>query len=263
MAFPESQRVLYERNPLADVTLQLRFPPILKIESQPPAAFQDAIRGNYPQYRQVMQTGSLPAGMPPPLKQLIQGMGVQPGPLQHVFETEDKKWRVSLTREAVELKTSAYIRWEHFRERADAIRAAFEEAYRPAYYGRLGLRYVNIISRTTLGLDSTPWSELLKPHIAGELSISELAERIDSASRQLHCQLENANSYLTLKTGIALAEPTKEKCFLIDSDFHTHKSTEVARVPDVLNSFNRYSGRLFQWAIQQRLHAALIPKPLD
>ena len=172
-----------------------------------------------------------------------------------------------MTRETLELKTTAYQRWEEFRDRAANLQAAFGQVYKPSFYARIGLRYVNVIRRSLLGLVDVPWAELLKPHIAGELSTPELGNRIDSLSSHLHCQLEGDNCYLTLKTAIALAEvgqgKEKEQCFLIDSDFHTHIQTEITNVANILNIFNRVSGRLFRWSIQQRLHDALEPESIN
>ena len=48
MPFPEATRVIYHKNPLTDVICQLRFPPILKIDSEIPSLFQDTIREQYP-----------------------------------------------------------------------------------------------------------------------------------------------------------------------------------------------------------------------
>jgi uncharacterized protein (TIGR04255 family) len=193
----------------------------------------------------------------------MQGMGIRSGPIRHLFEAEDRTWQVALTRETLELRTTVYRRWEEFRDRADKLRKAFEQTYKPTFYSRVGLRYVDVVRRSLLELEGTPWSELLNPYVAGELSAPELANRIDSVSRELHCRLEGDNCYLTLKTGIALADPEREPCFLIDSNFHTHKRMETADVANVLDTFNRTSGRLFRWSIQQRLHDALEPEPVD
>ena len=48
MPFPEAKRIIYRKNPLDQVICQLRFPPILKIDAEVPAKFQDRIRGDFP-----------------------------------------------------------------------------------------------------------------------------------------------------------------------------------------------------------------------
>ena len=266
MSLPQTDRELYRQNPLAEVTVQLRFPPILRIEAETPAEFQERIRGHYPLYRRVMAAGQLPTDLPASVRNLVHSMGAA-GPVQHLFEDQGRKWSVTLSRESLALKTTRYTRWEDFRGRIDFVRAGFEAVYRPASYTRLGLRYVDIVRRSILGLTDVAWSELLKPYLAGELATQELGDSIDSLSRQLHCRLNGENCFLTLKTAIALAEPampgaSKEKCFLVDSDFHTHGPTELANVANTLNTFNRASGNLFRWAIQPRLRDALGPQPM-
>ena len=43
-------RCIYDKNPLAEVICQLRFPEILSIQTDIPAKFQDAIRKDFPKY---------------------------------------------------------------------------------------------------------------------------------------------------------------------------------------------------------------------
>ena len=262
MSFPEAPRVIYRKSPISEVAVQLRFPAILKIDSELPAAFQDIIRSEYPQYSQGSINPSYPPNLPPQFKSLLQGMGAPSGPIRHLFESDDKCWNAALTRETLELKTTAYNRWEEFSDRIGKLRNTFEQIYSPAFYVRLGLRYVDIIRRSLLGLDEVPWSELLEPYIGAELSTTNLGSRIDSTSRQLHCRIDGDNCYLSLKAGLVFAEPIKEPCFLIESDFHTHTRTEIANVASTLNIFNQSSGRLFRWSIQRRLHDALDPEPV-
>src|SRR5277367_4733087 len=124
MALPESNRELYSLNPLAEVTAQLRFPPILRIEAESPAQFQESIRDRYPLYRRVMAAGQLPPDIPPPVRNLFQGMGgAAAGAVQHLFETQDRKWSTTLSRATLTLKTIVYTRWEEFRDQLERVRA--------------------------------------------------------------------------------------------------------------------------------------------
>ena len=265
MPFPDSPRVIYGKTPLAEVACKLRFPPILRIDSELPVRFQEAIRTEYPSYKDVASTNTpFPANFPPELSKMIQGMGMmrQSGAM-HEFADSDGWWRVTLTRESLELKATQYRRWEEFRGRLVTLNDTLREVYQPASFVRVGLQYVDIIRRSSLGLQSVPWSELLKPQIAGELSAAEVADQIDSASRQVHVRLDDRDRFVTIKSGIALAEGDKEKCFLIDSEFHTHSRTEISDVLTTLDTFNRLAGRLFRWCIQRRLHEALEPHAVE
>src|SRR5205823_262933 len=101
----------------------------------------------YPLYRRVMAAGQLPPDIPAPVRNLIQGMGAAAGPVQHLFEDQDRMWSVTLSRESLALKTTAYTRWEDFSGRVGRVRETLEHVYRPTSYTRLGLRYVDIIRR--------------------------------------------------------------------------------------------------------------------
>ena len=50
MPFPKSKRVSYKKSPLQEVICQVRFPPILSIDVDVPALFQDTIRKDYPYF---------------------------------------------------------------------------------------------------------------------------------------------------------------------------------------------------------------------
>lgn len=64
MPFPDVPRVIYEINPLDEVICQLRFPPVLKIDTEVPAGFQEQIRDDYPFYESKSPL-RLPTGLPP------------------------------------------------------------------------------------------------------------------------------------------------------------------------------------------------------
>ena len=50
MPFPKKDRIIFTKNPLTDVICQLRFPSILKIDTEVPAKFQDKIRDVFPNF---------------------------------------------------------------------------------------------------------------------------------------------------------------------------------------------------------------------
>lgn len=67
--------------------------------------------------------------------------------------------------------------------------AAFIRLYKPAYFQRVGLRYVNIFSRARLGLEGARWAELFSPAYTAPMQEAELPE-----DRFLNCACD-----LTLK----------------------------------------------------------------
>jgi hypothetical protein len=60
MAFLDNvERVLYEKNPLESVICQVRFPTILRVDSEVPSDFQDRIRGRFPIFSESSDESSL------------------------------------------------------------------------------------------------------------------------------------------------------------------------------------------------------------
>jgi uncharacterized protein (TIGR04255 family) len=262
MPFPNSPRVIYGKNPLAEVVCAFQFPPILKIETGPPAAFQDLIRQEYPLYSQAQpQVMNLPPNLPPQVAKLLTGFGQQPGmEMRHEFSSDDGKWQVVLTRDKLVVKTVKYQRWEEFRDRTHRLHDSLINIYAPSSYSRVGLLYLNVIRKSILGFSvDEPWARLLQSYVGAELSVPEIAEQIDETARRTHMRLKESAGFMTLETGIAMVGDNKEKCFLIKSDFHTHEKTEISNAFTLLDAFNKASGRLFRWCIQQRLHDALHP----
>src|ERR1700733_6499774 len=111
MAFPDVERVIYEHNPLREVVCQLRFPPILRIDAESPVQFQDLIRAEYPFY-QARPALRLPPGVLPDMAQMIAASLPMAGQKAHVFESKDKTWNLSLSREILGLACRKYERWE-------------------------------------------------------------------------------------------------------------------------------------------------------
>src|SRR6185436_18142522 len=165
MPFPESTRVVYERNPLESVICQLRFPEILRIDSAIPADFQERVRHEYPIFEQ-KQTQSIQMGE---VAKLVGSMAPFAPRSAYDFSSSDRAWTLGLTASAISMRTTRYRSWREFKERFEPAVAAMIEIYQPVFYERIGLRYKDVIVRSTLGLANHPWVELLQPHIAGEL----------------------------------------------------------------------------------------------
>lgn len=264
MPIPDSPRVIYSQNPLVEVICQLRFPPILRIETEPPATLQDVIRVAYPLYAEKSAVSvQLPQEVPPEVAKMVNDLGIGRGTnLTHEFSSRDNTWHLTLSRDAIALRTTKYERWDEFRTRLDTACTAFVSAYQPSFYTRIGLRYVDVIQRSKFGLQEVRFSDLLKPHIAGELSASEIADEIETASRDILIRVDEEGGRVRIRHGIAFIESSDEQCFLIDSDYFTGKHTETSDALRVLDRFNRIAGQLFRWCISDQLHEALEPEPV-
>ncbi|MGE0134837.1 MAG: TIGR04255 family protein [Dehalococcoidia bacterium] len=270
VAFPVAERVIYERNPLAEVICQLRFSPILEIEVQPPAEFQRRIRLDYPEYA-VNQRAEFPvADLPPDLARALNAVaqGIIDHKTAHNFVSSDGFWTVALTKDFVALSTKKYYRWEEFRRRLDLIIDALG-VYEVPYFTRIGLRYRDAINRTSLGIPNTSWGELLQPYIAGELVASELADSAIVEMRRLSRMKLDNQLQVALQHGLARhdeKDDSGESIFLFDADLFTEERIDASdrtKVLELLDSANAHARNLFRWAITDRLHSALGPRAVD
>lgn len=265
--FPDSERVVYRRNPLVDVICQLRFPPILRITTETPAAFQEEIRNQFPLFNESVPEIGLesPPGLPvpPAIMELVKGSIPKGQRISYDFESADNKWKVRLTRDFLSLSTNHYTRWEDFRKHLETPLKALIRTYSPTFFTRVGLRYQDLIRRSQLGIPEAKWSTLIRPHIAGVHAVPELEGTVKESMGQLLLTLPQFKAKVRMNYGIAQVVGSPEDCFLIDSDYYTEERTTHDGVNGTLDYFNKQSGRLFRWCIEPRLHNAMDPQPVE
>ena len=256
--FPETPREHYRKAPLVQVICQLRFPKLLRIDSSPPADFQERVRGQFP----LMQKGSpVPFDLPPEIAQMVQQHG---GSGTYQFMTEDKNYTIGLNSESISLTALKYARWEQFLEHLTPALEALIELYRPSFFSRIGLRYQDAIVRSDLGLNQVPWSELLRRELLAELAIPQFEKNLDAvANRVVRIRNPDSTGSILLRHGLAQVEGKQDLSYVIDWDFFTETKTEVQNAVGTLVHFNKLVGRAFRWCITERLRAALQPIPIE
>ena len=243
--FSQQTRCIYRNNQLAEVICQLRFPEILSIETELPAAFQEEIRDVFPRFSQRKE------GLP----------GKQNNNYQ--FATADGLARVNLTSRFISLAISRYQSWEAFARLLDKPLAAFIRIYKPAYFERVGLRYLNFISRRELGLEHLPFRELISGCYLGILSQEEVAE-----NTTIRC---TTDADFALRGGCrcklhagpgSVRRPGKqdpEVKFILDLDLYMPGNVELQLSAGALETLHGQSYGLFRGAITDTLHEALDP----
>jgi uncharacterized protein (TIGR04255 family) len=256
--FPETPRFLYGRAPLTQVVAQLRFPPILRIQSGPPADFQERVRGIFPLLERGM---ALPVGQQIPAE-ILQFLAAGNADATYRFLTEDRKTTLTLSPDSISLSTTAYHRWEQFKKLFDPPFAALAEIYKPSFFSRVGLRYINAISRRSLGLENVPWSQLLRQEILGEMSLPQIEKNIDSAQRVLRMKAPGGNGGILMQHGTSKREGQLEQNYTIDLDLYADAKTEVGDAQQLLDRFHIRAFRAFKWCIADALHEALEPTEL-
>jgi len=254
VAFPNSERVIYEINPIREVICQLRFPPILKIDTETPAAFQELIRTDFPLY--AMQ----PAIKLPPDFPMEMFMPMGGSQTLHQFISKDGNWKTSLTRDFLSLHSRTYTRWEDFKTHLDGPLKALKMLYSPSFFVRIGLRYQDAIHRSTLGVSEKSWSDLLAPWIAGVLSSENVSDDLLASTSKLMIRLPDGRSCVQVNHGLAIDQPTSETCYFIDADFFDAQQVETLDALPRLDFLNRQAGLFFRWCIKDLLHVAMRPR---
>lgn len=260
MPFPESERVIYNKNPLAEVICQLRFPTILRIGTGDVADFQERIRQDYPLYEAREPSIEFPE-LPQQFARLAANLQIPKTAqlITHRFSTADGGRSISLSQDFVALVESQYAHWESFREEMQKAETALREVYKPAFYSRIGLRYRDVISRNTLGIAGAKWKSLLKEHIVGVLGAEDICDQVQSLETVAVVGLPDlAGGRVRIAHGLVEAVD-KEQCYYIDSDYWMNGSCNPDESFRTLDKFNRVAGRLFRWAITTELHNAMEP----
>ncbi len=260
--FSKDVRCIYRSNQLADVICQLRFPEILTIQANLPVDFQEAIRDAFPRYS-VRKENPAPRLTGTPGNLNLQN---QDPVTNYQFASADNVWRVNLTSRFISLACTKYTCWEDFAQQLDKPLAAFIQIYKPAFFERVGLRYLNFISRDELGLADVPFSSLIQPCYLGVLSQEDVAEANvfrSSVDAELNlrggCKAKlHAGPGLVKRNG----KSDPEVKFIFDQDLYMAGNVPVNMSAGALETLHRQAGSIFRGAITPALHEALEPEKI-
>jgi len=258
MQSADGKRFVYEKTQLVEVMCQLRFPTILSIEAQSPAQFQDTVREVFPRYECLNE-------------QVQDKSGTKHNQKNHAFLTADGASRLNLTQNFIALSTVRYTGWEDFAGLLDEPLGQFIRIYRPAFFERIGLRYVNGISREKLELEGCRWSDLIQPHCLGPLDCDDVDEKSvtrcsvdmerrldDKLQMRLHAGPGLIQRVLRTPEGVR-TEQSKELHFILDLDFFVLGNQQLKSTSETLERLHTYADKVFSDAITDRLHDAMEP----
>lgn len=266
MPFPEAERVIYRNNPLKTVICQLRFPPILIIDEETPAKFQEKVRGYFPLFEQSGDSANL--SLPDSIarlvpKELKDSFAIH-GNKRHQFFSSDRNWSISLTKDFVALEVQQYKRWEEFRHNLTLVVNSLIDVYRPSHFIRLGLRYQNVIDRDSLGLVGVSWRELLNGFIIGPLVEETMLSRVVENHGIFALKISDESEYVRIRHGLSIenTDVNARQGYLLDNDFYTDTviPAEVQHVVSRTDKYNLLNRRLFWLCISERLHDAMGPE---
>jgi len=263
MPFPQVKQVIYKKNLLDEVICQVRFPSILKIDTETPAAFQEVLRSAYPHLRESSELlFDVRVGSSESPKEELQQIHGRRDIKNYEFVSEDGKWKVNLTRSFLALSTKDYIRWEDCIGRFEKALQAFVRIYEPTDFTRVGLRYIDVVVRSKLGLEGVDWSELIQDYILGVLSVDSIKGEIGSYENTFEVRLEG-EGVVRVSSKTVQSSESGEPCYLIDSDFFNRRRLKHQEVLPILGNLHACALNLFRWCIKDKLHDAMEANPCD
>ena len=250
----DGRKFEYEKNQLVEVICQLRFPAILSIDSDTPAAFQEKVRARYPRYALHLEKKD-----------------GAPDLRNHAFISENAKYKISLTREFIAFSTMGYTDWTDFAGWMDEPLGHFISIYRPAFFERIGLRYVNGFSRMKRGLGACPWRELIDPKYLGVRSGEGVEEKnVPKCSTDVEMLLDGGcalrlhagpgHIQRSVRTGDKVQQIQEpEPRFILDIDVSCGGSIPVREAAERLDVLHTHADNVFSGAVTDRLHDAMSP----
>lgn len=247
---PSVEEVPLPQSPLVNVIAQVRFPAVMKIETDKGfvASFQESIRQDYPILRGERQLGVMfgPGGVTP-----------QDAGMVWRFEGSDPdSWQVTLASSFVSLSARKYTRRSDLLQRFAVLLHALDAWLDPQMCDRIGVRYVDRITGDhLLRLD-----ELVRPEVLGLSSsrsdeggvsvihsLSDTLFQLDDGS-QLRGRWGSLPEKATYDPGI---EPANTRSWVLDLDHSTSAPQEfdLADIGDRIATFCDRIYTFFRWAI--------------
>lgn len=255
------KKTIYKNCPLLEVILQIKFPTILSINSNEPDKFQEKIRTEFPIYslgienEQEISFQPMNNGIFPSLTNSQQHKN-------YSFISEDGGYKINLTSSFISISTINYYSWERLLEKFNKPLEAFVEIYKPSFFERIGLRYIDVFSREKLNLHKEPWKNLINPHLLGNLNVIE-EELVVNSSVDFEYFLDNKISRAKIHAGIGKINGEIENSFIIDSDFIHINNEKIDDFERIANYLHLNAKNFLNEAICKKLHNALEPEEKD
>ena len=255
------ERVIYKKNPLIEVILQIRFPKILALNAEDPVVFQEAIKNDYPLYRltvEKQQEISFPVNQDTMIPSIIQKQPVK----NHNFISKDGTYKINLTSGFISISTVNYTRWENLLEHFKQPLEKFLEIYAPPFFERIGLRYIDAFSRSRLGIANKSWSELISPAWLGAYAMVD-EKSVLNTGMDVEYLLDNGISRAKIHAGIGNINNSQENVFVFDSDFIHISNINPTECASILEYLHTCSQEFIQNAITNELHIAMEPEKIE
>ncbi|HEX7005389.1 MAG TPA: TIGR04255 family protein [Trueperaceae bacterium] len=233
--------------PLIRVLAQVRFPLIASIQKREYiAAFQEAIRKDYPTLRQE-RTQELTLGP--------QGVVSTESSTIWRFTDRTGNWRVSVAPSFCAIESTKYSSRKDFISRLEVVLQAVEQHINPQLVDRIGLRYVDQLT----DLKPADIQSLVRPEIAGILT-TPVAESAQLYTNELRMEIPGGQAQMMARWALVppgssidpgSVPPAPSISWVLDLDVF-EESQEPFDVPELTTRAEAFAERIytfFRWVV--------------
>lgn len=150
------------------------------------------------------------------------------------FISASTRTKVTVTSSFIAFSTLEYDVWEKFRDLILSVLSKFESVYHVPFYTRTGLRYKDIITKSTYGFSDKLWSELIKPNVIGIPATIEdecmMGFRLDVEYKQTD------NTYTHNMFSFVHHNGSPELSLLLDCDYYCKEIMQLQDIPGLITS---------------------------
>jgi len=240
----------YKNNYLTDVVFQLKFTPILTIDSEGVGCFQEQIRDLFPQIKEG-QEFEIETKMSP--KKAVSTKMTSSRP-RWTFFSEDKSKAIVVTAKEFALEYRKYQHGHETKEDFNLLWEKFQAIYNVQKLDRVGLRYINQI--TLPSGNPLDWHNYINDKIiSATLDIPSLDEH-DLARSMHRIHWVKTDHRITFQFGIHNSDfpgPIAKKEFILDYDCFSVGPTDASNASKFLMIYNEMIGNLFEKSIGEKL----------
>lgn len=178
------------------------------------------------------------------------------------LRSTDESWTVALLPESFSLECTGYTTWTDFSDRFNALTSAVCQHLGPSIELRLGLRYVDSITRPQAN-DPARWRGLIDNVFLGPLLDDRFANAVTGIQQSV--QLIGPDGAQVLLRHGTQADPAGTWPYIVDTDCYRSESRKLSTdaVTSGADALHRLALQVFQAVITPRLHGELLGRSVD
>lgn len=257
--------VSYRKPILRQVVCQFRFPTILSINESPPVEFQEKIRGEFPGLEETIEK-NFQFELSPQSNSIQKPISSDQSLFNkknYRFYNKEDNFSINLTDKFIAFSSNSYRVWEDFINYISHTFDVFISLYKPSYFERIGLRFINLVNRKQLEIEGTKLHEVFKPEISSTLNlIIDNEDGLQGYVNDIRYNFDKDQPELFIHVISKLvSDPIdgEKNCLLFDYDIYSVKQIDINAGKETLQNIHQFSWNFFRWCISEKLHNAMKP----